>query len=92
MGAHTRQGRERQRYIKDISKANGFKLLIWASLSSLGIQAPDARRPNTNNQRAACFDKEQACLDNEVYAQITVSFQCRKSLFPFESQHNLQTH
>lgn len=40
-------------------KSNTFKLLIWARLSSLGIQVQDARKPNTNNYRVACFDKDK---------------------------------
>jgi len=31
-------------------KSNAFKLLIWASFSSLGIQVQDARRPNKQLQ------------------------------------------
>lgn len=40
-------------------KSNAFKLLIWASLSRKRIQIQDARRPNTNNYRAACFDEHK---------------------------------
>lgn len=57
---NSRRGEEEETVLhKRYFKSNTFKLLIWASLSSLGIQVQDARRSNTNNYRVACFDEDK---------------------------------